>query len=196
MKRSQKKRRGGGGGAKGRSSPARKAKRKPQAARPRRVRGIPSMVEAPIIEKLTGLGERRLRQLAAEGFFPPAIENRFDLVATVQGVLAYYRDAKNRYRENVDRLKAAKLEREGQKLELELLRLEGQTLEASDVDTFLLHVATEMKLSLYQVLVKELPPRAAGRTDAELTVLGRETAEKLCAIFSGNHTRWMTDRRK
>jgi hypothetical protein len=155
---------------------------------------LPELMSVEDAEKLTGLGERRLRTLAAEGFFPQPIETRFNLVETVHGVLAFYRDAKNRYRESVDRLKAVKLERETQKIDLELRRMEGETVEIKDVNAFLLHVATLQKTALYQALQKELPPRAHGKTEPELAVLGREVAEKLCEIFSQKLTEWTKNR--
>lgn len=42
--------------------------------------------------KLSGLTERRLRELAAEGWFPRANNGHFQLVPTIQGLLRYYRE--------------------------------------------------------------------------------------------------------
>ena len=42
--------------------------------------------------KLSGLTERRLRELAAEGFFPKPNDGKFQLVPTIQGLLRYYRE--------------------------------------------------------------------------------------------------------
>ncbi len=171
---------------------ARARKKKPRL---KTAGALPSLVKIQDAELLTGLGERRLRQLATEGFFPQPIENRFALVELVQGVLAYYRDAKNRYRESVDRLKAAKLERETQKIELELRKMEGETVEMAAVNEFLLHVATLQKTALYQALQKEFPPRVVGLDEAEASVLGREVADKLCQIFSSQLAQWTKDRK-
>lgn len=41
--------------------------------------------------KLSGLTERRLRELAAERFFPKPNDGKFQLVPTIQGLLRYYR---------------------------------------------------------------------------------------------------------
>lgn len=175
------------------STRRKKVRRTPRKRHKRRLAAppaLPTLVTVHDAELLTGLGERRLRQLATEGFFPQPVENQFDLVQTVKGVLGYYRDAKNRYRESVDRLKAVKLERETQKIELELKRMEGETVEIAAVNEFLLHVATLQKTALYQALQKELPPRSAGKTEPELAVLGREVADTLCAIFTGKLTEW------
>lgn len=42
--------------------------------------------------KLSGLTERRLRELATEGSFPKAKEGSYQLVPTIQGLLRYYRE--------------------------------------------------------------------------------------------------------
>ena len=42
--------------------------------------------------KLSGLTERRLRELAAEGWFPKSDNGHFQLVPTIQGLLRYYRE--------------------------------------------------------------------------------------------------------
>jgi len=41
---------------------------------------------------LSGLTDRRLRELANEGWFPKSAEGRYQLVPTIQGLLRYYRE--------------------------------------------------------------------------------------------------------
>ena len=42
--------------------------------------------------RLSGLTERRLRELAAEGWFPKPVNGQYQLVPTIQGLLRYYRE--------------------------------------------------------------------------------------------------------
>ncbi len=42
--------------------------------------------------KLSGLTDRRLRELAAEGWFPKAVNGQYQLVPTIQGLLRSYRE--------------------------------------------------------------------------------------------------------
>ncbi|HNQ90858.1 MAG TPA: hypothetical protein PKM73_19765 [Verrucomicrobiota bacterium] len=42
--------------------------------------------------KLSGLTDRRLRELAAEGWFPKPVNGQYQLVPTIQGLLRYYRE--------------------------------------------------------------------------------------------------------
>ena len=51
----------------------------------------PGLIEAQQLARLTGLSERRLRQLAQFGAIPTAKRNRYPLAETLQGILSYYR---------------------------------------------------------------------------------------------------------
>ncbi len=42
--------------------------------------------------RLSGLTDRRLRELAGEGWFPKAVDGQYQLVPTIQGLLRYYRE--------------------------------------------------------------------------------------------------------
>ena len=41
---------------------------------------------------LTGLTDRRHRQLAGDGYFPPPVRGRYQLTPTIQGMFRYYRE--------------------------------------------------------------------------------------------------------
>jgi len=49
-------------------------------------------ISAAQMAKLSGLTDRRLRELAAEGWFPKVKDGHFELVPTIQGLLRYYRE--------------------------------------------------------------------------------------------------------
>jgi len=42
---------------------------------------------------LTGLTDRRHRQLAKEGFFPPPVAGEYELAATIKGLFRFFREA-------------------------------------------------------------------------------------------------------
>ncbi|XOV73818.1 MAG: hypothetical protein ACFHW5_11750 [Verrucomicrobiota bacterium] len=44
------------------------------------------------LAKLSGLSDRRLRELASEGWFPKSSDGQYQLVSTIQGLLRYYRE--------------------------------------------------------------------------------------------------------
>ena len=49
-------------------------------------------IEAAQLASLSGLTDRYLRQLAAEGWLPRPTRNEYPLVAAIQGLLRYYRE--------------------------------------------------------------------------------------------------------
>ena len=52
----------------------------------------PGTITALQLARLSGLTERHLRDLAAEGVFPKPVNGLFQLVPTIQGLLRYYRE--------------------------------------------------------------------------------------------------------
>tara|TARA_Y100001934_G_scaffold169279_1_gene201184 strand:+ start:3270 stop:3797 length:528 start_codon:yes stop_codon:yes gene_type:complete len=45
---------------------------------------------------LTGLSDRRHRQLAGDGYFPPPIKGQYQFAPTLQGLFRYYRDQQSK----------------------------------------------------------------------------------------------------
>jgi len=75
-------------------------------------------------------------------------------------------------------------------LDLEIAKQERSVIERAAVDALLLRVASMQKTILYQSLEREMPAKAAGRSAEEIAVLGRETADNLCEIFSREIEQW------
>jgi hypothetical protein len=61
---------------------------------------------------LTGLTDRRHRQLAAEGYFPAPIKGQYQLTPTIQGMFRYFRDQMNRGNDEfgIERLRKTRAE--------------------------------------------------------------------------------------
>lgn len=52
----------------------------------------PGIIDSTQLSRLSGLGERRLHQLAEEGWLPSPDRGRYALVPAIQGLLRYYRE--------------------------------------------------------------------------------------------------------
>lgn len=152
--------------------------------------GSQQKIEAEKLCLLTGLTDRRHRQLAEQGWFPAPRDSEYLLVPTLQGMFRYYREAGQREKKNLVELKAGKLERENKKLDLEIAVTEKKMIAVKEVDALLLHIATLQKTILYQALEREMPAKGAGRSAGELTALGRGLADRLCEIFAEEETKW------
>src|SRR5437667_7751758 len=66
-------------------------------------------ISAERLCSLSGLTDRRHRQLASQGFFPPPIRGDYQAGATIQGLLRYYREQSSRTRNQKDAIDAQKL---------------------------------------------------------------------------------------
>lgn len=53
-------------------------------------------ISSEMLCTLTGLSDRRHRQLAKDGYFPPPINGQYQLTSTLQGMFRYYREQMNK----------------------------------------------------------------------------------------------------
>ena len=77
-------------------------------------------------------------------------------------------------------------------IELQNAERENRMIEVSAINEFLLHVGTLLKTVWYRELENDLPPRLAGKTAPEMSIIGRETADRLCDIFSTELDQWIS----
>lgn len=94
----------------------------------------PQTISADKLCALTGLTDRRHRQLAAQGFFPPPIESQYQLAPTIQGMFRYYREVSIRAKGTLNDSKLGKTEAERQLAELALKKANREVLPAKGVE--------------------------------------------------------------
>ena len=75
-------------------------------------------------------------------------------------------------------------------LDLEIANKERRSVDRAEVDSLLLHVGSLAKATLYPALERELPAKAEGRTAAEIALVGREIADRICEVFAANIEQW------
>lgn len=80
----------------------------------------PATITAEKLCALTGLTDRRHRQLAGEGYFPPPIKGVYQLTPTISGMFRYYREANQRITRSLAEDKSLKTKREIELLELKI----------------------------------------------------------------------------
>tara|TARA_Y100000588_G_C14233890_1_gene916408 strand:- start:43 stop:561 length:519 start_codon:yes stop_codon:yes gene_type:complete len=83
---------------------------------------------------LTGLTDRRHRQIAKEGYFPPPINGEYQFSAAIQGMFRYYRELSAKRSSTLEDEKQKKLAAERKISELNLARMRGELLDASGVE--------------------------------------------------------------
>ena len=77
-------------------------------------------------------------------------------------------------------------------LDLQIAEKENRMIDAAAVNDFLHKVAFTQKTVFYAMLEGELPPRLVGKDQAEMSVAGREMADRLCDIFSQELDQWIS----
>ena len=82
---------------------------------------------------LTGLTDRRHRQLAANGYFPSPIKGQYQLTPTIQGMFRYYRELQGRSNDEFALERLRKTRAEANLAELKLSRERKESLDAPSV---------------------------------------------------------------
>lgn len=82
---------------------------------------------------ITGLTDRRHRQLAKEGYFPPPIRGKYQLVRTLQGLFRYYREAQVKRTGRMEEERELKMAAERKMAELAYEKEVGAVLETDIV---------------------------------------------------------------
>jgi hypothetical protein len=82
---------------------------------------------------LTGLSDRRHRQLADSGYFPPPIKGQYQLTPTIQGMFRYYRELQSRTTDDFALERLRKTRAEANLAELRLSRERKESLDATSV---------------------------------------------------------------
>lgn len=93
---------------------------------------------------LTGLTDRRHRQLAGEGYFPPPIKGQYQQVLSIRGLFRYYREMRQRDKGDLATEQLAKVKAERMAVELDLASKQKTTVQLSDVE----HIWTDSLLSV------------------------------------------------
>ena len=83
---------------------------------------------------LTGLTDRRHRQIAAEGFFPPPIGGNYQMTPTIVGLFRYYRESYQKTNRSLAEDKQTKIRKEIELLRLKIEEQSKKLIPASDVE--------------------------------------------------------------
>ena len=119
---------------------------------------------------LTGLTDRRHRQLAKEGYFPSPIKSEYQLSPTIKGMFQYFKERLTSKTNADERIKTARAE----KLEIQNAALKRDLLPIEEVRRDVTRGFTELKTQLL-VIPRRLAQPLAMETDA---VVIEERVEK------------------
>lgn len=131
--------------------------------------------------EFTGLDitDRRFRQLAKDGHFPEPAGGKYDLKATVQGLIKYYREQK----ETLAQMKKAIADEEHRKKKRENDIADGLVVSRALVVADFRKVAEPIKQILRQKLENEYPLAVAGLDVPQARIYGKRLEDDLLAEF-------------
>ena len=135
-------------------------------------------IHADRLSALTGLSDRRHRQLAKEGFFPAPVRGHYQTDATLSGLFRYYREARS-----ADKEKRAQIDFEKhRKLKIDNDRKDGLlVLKGAVIKCFQEHCAESRPLR-HQKLEREYPAAVACMEVPQARLYGVKLADELDAI--------------
>jgi len=124
---------------------------------------------------LSGLTDRRHRQIAKLGYFPPPIKSQYQLTATLQGLLKYYREL-GEYRKNK---KEAIDDEKHRKLKLENDETEGRLTDTEKLAGQVAPMLQKFRDFVYTRCEQDIPLAMAGVDVPQGRILGRRYAGEL-----------------
>jgi hypothetical protein len=94
-------------------------------------------ISAAELADLTGLGDRRHRQLAEQGHFPKPVKSQYETIPTLKGLFAYFVSGRYREGDALDAARLRKLETETERIEIQNAKERGEFLPAVEVQRVL-----------------------------------------------------------
>jgi hypothetical protein len=141
--------------------------------------------------EITGLTDRRHRQLAADGYFPAPIRGKYETKATLAGLFRYYREQCGRKSDTlkVEQEKLTRTKRETAEEELRILR--EQYVKTAEIGPALRNLSLQQRATLQRKLENELGPKLPGKSYAEIRPLLAGLVDEICRIFREGTIKWI-----
>ena len=141
-------------------------------------------ISSDALEKLTGLSDRRHRQIAKLGFFPPPKNGVYLLSPTIRGMFVYYRGL------NQNETRELKLREEHRKLKLINDFKEGKLIPIETVKHVHSRTLARVDQVIEQKLSNEYPSAVAGLDVPQARVYGKRLGDQLREEFQKLNQLW------
>lgn len=151
---------------------------------------VAQKISADKLTELTGLTDRRHRQLADEGWIPRPDRGEYPLTATIRGLLRYYREAQDRAKGDLASEKLAKLRTERMIAELKLEQQRQEVISISEIGDFLSRLAAKWEQLLKLKLEVEAPPKVIGKGIVEVRQELRTLHDEIREVCNAHLDEW------
>jgi len=140
---------------------------------------------------ITGLTDRRHRQLATQGYFPPPIKGRYQKEKVLVGVITHQRQLLQKKNDNLEKEKFAYTKAKREMAEEELAEFRKQYIAKDSIGPALRNISLHQRAALQLKLEQELGPSLAGLTTHEILNRIRAAVDEICALFRDGTKDWL-----
>jgi hypothetical protein len=139
----------------------------------------------------TSLSDRRHRQLATAGFFPPPILGRYQVGKTLLGIIRYQRELIQKKNNKLAKEQQALTRAKRQMAEEELAEFRGQYVAKDTIGPALRNLSLHQRAVLQRKLEMELAPNLAGLTTLEIIERVKAAVDEICQVFREGTAQWL-----
>ena len=142
------------------------------------------------LTELTGLTDRRHRQLADEGWIPKPDRGEYRFAATIRGILKFYRESNERAKGDLASEKLLKLRTERQIAELKLEEQRGEVISLAEMGEFIGRLSAKWEQLLKLKLEVEAPAKVIGKGIVEVRREMRTLHDEMREICNAGLDEW------
>jgi hypothetical protein len=139
----------------------------------------PGAITSEQLEVLTGLTDRRIRQLAKLGYFPPPKNGVYQQVATIRGLFKYYREDHHNTSRTLNDAKLEKLKADAEMSRIKVQQAKREMISREVVADYLHAWAAKLDMLLTAELENNTPPIVVGLSVAEVRVEMRNVHDRI-----------------
>jgi len=142
---------------------------------------------------ITGLTDRRHRQIAAAGYFPAPTRGWYEAGKTLAGIIRWQRELLAKRNDELRQEQHAHVKAKRQIAEEELALLRDEYVAKKDIAPALRNISLHQRAVLKAKLEQELAPKLVNRTTLEILHLVQVAVDEVCAIFREGTKQWATE---
>ena len=137
--------------------------------------GLPEFIAGAKLALLSGLSDRRHRQIAKDGYFPDPIRGRYKFEATISGLFKFYREKQKELRE----VKQAIADEQHRRLKRENDLEDDLVVSRAEVVSEFRKVVEPIKQMMRQKLENEYPLAVAGLDVPQARIYGKRLEDDI-----------------
>ena len=131
------------------------------------------------LEALTGLTDRRFRQLAKLGYFPSPINGQYQQTVTIRGLFKYYREDHNQAAKTLTGAKLTKLKADAEMARIKLAEAKREVIDRDLVADYLKAWVAKLDLLLTAELDNNIPNLVLGQPIDEVRREMRDSHDRI-----------------